>query len=225
MMLVLLRGRDWNTKMEDKILDFYKKLSEIDSFERMPSKWKLINPYKNHWNRFEFFIKKYYSHSGQRNLIIALNPGRFGCNKTGIALTDEHILSSKMSYPEEIASPITEKTATRIYSVITQQFPDLQQFFSNFFMTNIFPFGIVEKNKNVSFRELIKLPSIESFSKQFISESIKLFHPQRLICIGRGSEKFIHDNFPDIEKTYLHHPARTFPDKEKEKYKIVIKHK
>jgi hypothetical protein len=209
--------------MTSKILSFYKELQEIKSFDGMPSNWKLVNPYIQHWKRFEFFIKKYYQDQNKRDLIIALNPGRKGCNKTGIALTDENVLFSKLKLPYNNSNPEVERTATKIYSIIEEVHPHLNTFFSRFFMTNIFPFGVVADGKNVIFSKIIKIPSIMNFSKNFISKSIDIFNPEKIICVGRGSEKFICKHFPNQKPIYLHHPAYTFPEKEKMKYREYLK--
>ena len=209
--------------MTSKILSFYKELLEIRSFDGLPSNWQLVNPYLQHWDRFEFFIKKYYDNGEPRDLIIALNPGRYGCNKTGIALTDENVLFTKLGFPHKSHKPEVEGTATKIYSIIEELHPNFETFFSKFFMTNIFPFGVVAYGKNVLFNKIIQIPSIKKYSKDFVSKSIEIFNPNRIICIGRGSEKFMLKNFPDLDRIYLHHPAYTFPEKEKEKYRDHLK--
>lgn len=209
--------------MAKEILTFYRELLEIKSFEGMPSNWELINPYLAYYDRFEFIIKKYYSDSNNRDLIIALNPGRFGCNKTGLALTDENILSNKLEYPYSIPNPATEKTATRIYSIIEDLYSTYNAFFAKFFMTNIFPFGIVNNSTNVNFKQLISIGSINEFSRNFIRRSISIFHPEKVICIGRGSEEFMKEHFPRFNVIYLRHPARTFQEKDKERYREYFK--
>ena len=211
--------------MISKILSFYKDIVTIESFEDMPPSWQLVNPYAIHWDRFEFFIKKYYKTGSKRDLIIALNPGRKGCNKTGIALTDENVLCTKLGYPSNNQKPEVERTATRIWSIIEKLHPNLNTFFSKFFMTNIFPFGIVEDGKNVDFSKIIKIQSIKNFSKAFISKSIDIFDPEKIICIGRKSEEFMYSHFSDqrLRLTYLHHPARTFGEKEKMTYLMYLK--
>jgi hypothetical protein len=209
--------------MNSRILAFYKKLRNVISFQGMPPNWQLINPYFRHWERFEFFINEYYQDGNKRDLIIALNPGRKGCNKTGIALTDENVLFSKLKYPTKNSNPEVERTATKIYSIIEELHPSFYTFFSKFFMTNIFPFGVVANGRNVVFHKIINIPSIKKFSKEFISESIEIFNPDRIICIGRGSEKFILEHFPDQKPIYLRHPAYTFPEKERMKYREYLK--
>jgi len=209
--------------MDSRILSFYKDLAKVKLFEDMPPEWQLVNPYINHGDKFEFFIRKYYQDKNKRDLIIALNPGRHGCNKTGIALTDENILFTKMGYPNNGSKPEVERTATKIYSIIGGLHPHLDTFFSRFFMTNIFPFGVVADGKNVVFNKIIKIPSINNFSQTFVSKSIELFNPERILCVGRGSERFIRKHFPNYNIGYLHHPAYTFPEKEKEKYRVSLK--
>jgi len=210
--------------MEKIILSFYESLAKIDHFEGLPADWTLVNPYREHWDRFSFFIKKYYAHGDSRDLIIALNPGRFGCNQTGITMTDERILKTKLGFPGSISKPIGENTATRIYGVIEEvEHGDFARFFSKYFMTNVFPFGIVTaKGTNALFSELIKIPSIKTFSIDFVKQSIALFKPKRLICIGKGSENFIKEHFPGTNSVYLHHPARTFPENKKQEYRKVL---
>ena len=209
--------------MTSRILSFYKELLEIKSFQDIPSNWQLVNPYLEHWDRFEFFIKKYYQDESRRNLIIALNPGRKGCNKTGIALTDENVLFTKLKYPNNNSKPEVERTATRIYSIIEELHPKYDTFFARFFMTNIFPFGVVSDGKNVLFDKIIKVPSIINFCKRFITSSIDIFNPQIIFCVGRESEKFMHNHFPNRKVIYLYHPSHKFPEEEKKKYRENLK--
>lgn len=209
--------------MASRVLSFYKELREIKSFQDMPSTWQLVNPYLEHWDRFEFFINKYYQDENRRDLIIALNPGRYGCNKTGIALTDENVLFTKLNYTHHKSKLEIEGTATKIYSIIEELYPNFNTFFSRFFMTNIFPFGVIADGKNVVFNKIIRVQSINNFCKSFITKSIDIFKPKKIFCIGRGSEKFIHKHFPNHNPIYLHHPAYTFPEKEKEKYRVNLK--
>lgn len=189
----------------------------------MPSTWQLVNPYIEHWDKFEFFIKKYYCDKNRRDLIIALNPGRKGCNKTGIALTDENVLFTKLKYPNHNSKPEVERTATRIYTLIEEVHPNINTFFSKFFMTNIFPFGVVSDGKNVVFNKIIKIPTINEFCEKFISDSIKIFNPKRIFCVGKYSKKFIQKHFLNQKPVYLYHPAYRFPEKEKEKYRKYLK--
>lgn len=209
--------------MSSEILSFYKGLLKIKEFQGMPSNWQLVNPYIKHQDKFEFFIKKYYQDRNSRDLIIALNPGRYGCNNTGIALTDENVLFTKLNCPNKKESPEKEGTATKIYSIIEELHPNFNTFFSKFFMTNIFPFGVVADGKNVVFNKIMQVPSIKKFSRNFISKSIELFKPKRIFCMGRGSESFIQKHFPETSPVYLHHPAYTFPEKEKNKYRSNLR--
>ncbi len=209
--------------MMSRVLSFYKKSLQNKSFQDMHSTWQLVNPSIEHWNRFKFFITKYYYDENRRDLIIALNPGRKGCNKTGIALTDENVLFTKLKYPNHNSKPEVERTATRIYSIIEEVHPNINTFFSKFFMMNIFPFGVVTDGKNVVFNKIIKIPKIEEFSKDFVAKSIEIFNPERIFCVGRGSKNFIQNHFSDKNPVYLYHPAYRFPDKEKEKYRKYLK--
>jgi len=209
--------------MKSKILSLYRQLVEINSFDNMPSSWRLVNPYQNYWARFEFFINKYYCDNHSCNLIIALNPGRYGCNKTGIALTDENVLATKLNYPGSIPTVMKERTATAIYNIIDELHPDLHTFFSVFYMTNVFPFGVVKNGKNVEFKDIIRIPSIQMFCRQFIYNTIEIFRPEKIICIGRGSEKFMNNHFPSSNPVYLHHPSRGLPEQAKEDYCLHLR--
>lgn len=215
----------------EKIFDLYRPLRGKNKadFDKFLEDWTLVNPYKDYWDRFEFFVKKYYQDSLPKDLIIALNPGRKGCNKTGIALTDEKILKTKLNYPELIPEPEEENTAQRVYQIIEEVFPgDICKFFSCYFLTNVFPFGVISQSKNnrtenVNFCELIKIKSINEYSRSFVKSSIKRFKPKRLLCVGKESKKFIAINFPDYDSQYLWHPSRKFPESEKEKWRHALR--
>ena len=214
-----------------KIFDLYSSLRRKNKadFDGFPKDWTLVNPYQDYWDRFEFFVKKYYQDSFPKDLIIALNPGRKGCNKTGIALTDEKILKTKLNYLELIPEPEEENTAQRVYQIIEEVFPkDIHKFFSCYFLTNVFPFGVISQSKNnrtknVDFCELIEIKSINDFSKDFIKKSIEVFNPRRILCVGKKSKDFIDKNFPQYVTKYLWHPSRKFPESEKEKWRYALR--
>ena len=219
----------------EKIFDLYSPLrgENKSDFDKFLEDWKLVNPYNDDeiWDRFKWFVETYYkSNQSQRNLIIALNPGRKGCSKTGIALTDEDILKNKLGYPGQILKPEREpNTAQRVYVVIEDVFHgDFHKFFSCYFLTNVFPFGVISQSKNnrtnnVTFRDLIKIKSINDFSKDFIKKSIEVFNPKRILCVGEKSKDFIDKNFPQYVTKYLWHPSRKFPESEKEKWRRALR--
>lgn len=204
-----------------ELIKLYKSLSHIRNFIGLEPGWTLLNPYADNFDRFEFFTNRFYSDNKRRDIIFALNPGRLGCGKTGITLTDENILISRLGYPDNISKPDREKTATRIYSVIGEVFGgDFDAFFSKFFMSNIFPFGVVdEKGNNAAFDDIMKISAVSEFSFGFVRETLNIFHPERMLCVGLGSHKFITRNFPDYNPVYLHHPARVFPEEKKKVYR------
>lgn len=206
------------------LIKLYKPLAEVNSFPGMDKNWRILNPYATNFEYFEFFANKYYADNNFRNIIFGLNPGRFGCGKTGITFTDEKILKSKLKYPRNISQPDKEKTATRIYSVVEETFGgDLDLFFSKYFMSNIFPFGAIDLNgNNVVFNDLMKVSSVRDFSLDFVENTLRLFNPRRVLCIGLGSHRFIVENFPNIKVKYLHHPARVFPEEKKDIYKTEL---
>lgn len=217
----------YSTKLRGKSILKEKIIRDFDGLD-----WKLVNPYNDDeiWDRFKWFVETYYkSDQSQRNLIIALNPGRKGCSKTGIALTDEDILKNKLGYPGQILKPEREpNTAQRVYVVIEDVFHgDFHKFFSCYFLTNVFPFGVEDNQGNNmnDFLKLIKLPSVNGFSNGFIADSINLFEPERILCIGKESEKFITKNFPDKRHVPLPHPSdrRGFPEDKKERWRETLR--
>lgn len=207
-----------------ELINLYKPLAKINYFKGINGNWKILNPYADNFERFEFFVRKYYDDDKNRDIVLALNPGRFGCGKTGIALTDENILNMKFGFPNKIENPNKEKTATRIYSIIDDAFSgDFSRFFSMVFMSNIFPFGVVDKNgNNVVFDDLIKIKSIREFSLEFVKNTLELFKPEKVFCVGLRGYNFVLKNFPGLKIQYLHHPARVFPEDKKEIYRKII---
>ncbi len=117
------------------------------------------------------FYKKYYNDNAQRQMIIGINPGRFGGGVTGIPFTDPIRLQQDCG----IANDWTKKqelSSLYIYDMI-QAFGGVQKFYSRFYITAVSPLGFTRAGKNLNYyddktlQKDIKPFVIDCLQKQF----------------------------------------------------------
>ena len=92
------------------------------------------------------FYSKYYSDNQSRNIILGINPGRFGAGVTGIPFTDTVRLKEKCGI---IISGIRtyETSSVFIYDMI-DKYGGSEKFYSDFYISSVSPLGFTKKESN-----------------------------------------------------------------------------
>lgn len=119
----------------------YKSLSGIE----------IINPYNSDEVKsvVKKFFKKYYDDSNERIFIIGINPGRFGGGLTGISFTDPVALREYCGIENNLGNK-KELSSKFIYS-LANKFGGTEKFFSNVFLTALYPFALIKDGKNFNY--------------------------------------------------------------------------
>lgn len=114
----------------------------------LPDKVQTMNPYKdqNVKKAVTGFYKKFYSDKRKRVYIVGINPGRYGGGITGIAFTDPIALKKKCKIKIDLGNR-RELSSKFIYEMI-DSYGGVRKFFSDFFLTAIFPLAILKNGKN-----------------------------------------------------------------------------
>jgi len=183
----------------DKIISYNKALEYTGS---LPEGIRIKNPFKEDINVLPIssaFYKKYYSDTEQRQIILGINPGRFGAGLTGIPFTDPKRLLSVcgIEYP---GRQTHEPSSVFIHEMI-RQFGGAEKFYKRFYIHSIFPLGftsIGKIGKEVNFnyydsKELISC--VYDFIVENIRKQIALgVNTDLCYCFGTGkNEKFLRE--------------------------------
>lgn len=222
------------------MLEDYKKLLidiREETFENIDSnifaEINFINPLKLHWKEHIEFLERYYSEGNKRNLILGLNPGKDGCNKTGIAFTDPfnaiNYLKMNVNYNAR-----RERSSEKLFPLFTEAFEnDINSFFNNYLLSNLLPFGAVKQGKqeliNVKYEELLRIPLFKKWTEVHLDGLIKIFNPSYIIAVGEGVHKSIRQilryKYPQIIVIQAAHPAigTFFTNVEKERWIKILK--
>ena len=112
---------------------------------------EMMNPYKsdNVQEVVKKFYSKYYSDDKNRLFLIGINPGRFGGGLTGIAFTDPVALRENCGIDNNFGDR-KELSSTFIYKT-ADKYGGAENYFSNIFLTALYPFAITKYEKNYNY--------------------------------------------------------------------------
>jgi len=177
--------------LADKLNQFYFNLNIEAS---LPSGIEVIYPYE----RAEVqkicseFFNKFYADGHPGNLILGINPGRFGAGITGITFTDPIRLEEIC----EIQNPFDKKqelSSVFIYDMI-EAFGGVQKFFTNYFLSAVSPLGFIRDGKNLNYYDdKVLQESVTPFILDTLHQHFEMgFSRDKVICLGEGKNyKFL----------------------------------
>lgn len=203
----------------------------------LPAGISVMNPFKENKDSVKVssaFYKKYYNDNNHRNIILGINPGRFGAGLTGVPFTDPKRLVEKCAIPYP-GSPAHEPSSVFIYQMI-EAYGGTESFYGKFYINSICPLGFTIKNnlgKEVNYNFYDNRALAEA-AYDFIVHSIKKqigfgIHTDTCFCLGSGkNEKFLrklneqHGFFKQI--TALEHPRFVMQYKSKNMQDYIDKY-
>jgi hypothetical protein len=132
------------------------------------------------------FYNKYYSDDHKRQLLLGINPGRFGAGVTGIPFTDPVKLQENCGIDNPFKKS-REASADFIYDMI-EAFDGPDKFFNKYFIHAVCPLGFLKDGLNYNYYDD---PKLEKQVTPFIIESIKTIigigmDNSVCYCIGNG---------------------------------------
>lgn len=218
----------------DRIIAFNQAL---DFKGALPNGVGIMNPFKENKDVIPIsssFYKKYYNDNIKRNLILGINPGRFGAGLTGIPFTDPKRLIRNCGI-EYKGNQAHESSSVFVYEVI-KEFGSEEEFYNSFYINSICPLGfttIGEKGKEVNYNYYDSKDLTRSVF-DFIVESIKQqidfgIDTDVCFCFGTGkNEKFLralNNQFGFFKKIIaLEHPRYVMQYKSKMKQVYIDKY-
>jgi len=136
---------------------------------------------------FQIFLEKFYADEQPRQLIVGINPGRFGGGITNVAFTDPLHLEKELNISNTFPKK-TELSAHFVYKVI-HAYGGPKRFYDRFFITSVCPFGFVKNGKNYNYYdekplEKAATPFIEYHLEAMI-ESCQMLR-DKCFCLGEG---------------------------------------
>ncbi|HLO92566.1 MAG TPA: uracil-DNA glycosylase family protein [Lentimicrobium sp.] len=159
----------------------------------LPEGIRILNPYqesKEVGRIVDEFYKKYYSDLNIRQLILGINPGRFGAGHTGIPFTDPKHLEKNCDI-KFYGQHTHETSSVFIYDKI-RAYGSIESFYSKFYIGAVCPLGFVATDKgrevNFNYYDTSELQSmVMDFILQNIKKQIELGIDTRVCyCLGTG---------------------------------------
>lgn len=138
-------------------------------------------------NVFEQFLFKYFNDNNPRQILLGINPGRFGAGVTGVNFTAPKQLKEFCGIEHPFKNQ-TELSAEFIYEMITA-YGGAEKFYSLFFIGSVCPLGFIKHGKNINYyddKELLK--TVEPFIIESLQQLLD-FTVDTKICFAIGGEK------------------------------------
>ena len=182
----------------DKVILFNRNLTYTGS--DLPPGIRIMNPFREHEQTMglvEQFYHKYYDDERPRQLILGINPGRFGAGLTGIPFTDPKRLITECGIPY-MGKLSHEPSSVFIYEMI-HAFGGPEAFYNRFYISSPCPLGFTSiapggKEKNYNYYDSKALESaVYEFMIENIRKQIALgVNTEVCFCFGTGkNEKFL----------------------------------
>jgi hypothetical protein len=176
----------------EKAIDFYK---NIEIPQEQTNGVSFMNPYKDDvvQNILKQFFTKFFDDNKKRTFLIGINPGRFGGGLTGIAFTDPINLEEKCGIKNNIPKK-PELSSKFIYRLI-DEYGGVEQFYSDFFITAIYPFALIKEGKNYNYYDSKRIyEKLKPDIIQHLQSQIDFgAYSNKAICLGKKNEKYLHD--------------------------------
>ena len=218
----------------DKVISFYKGLEFNGS---LPEGISIMNPFKDNPQIIPVisqFYGRFYNDERTRNLILGINPGRFGAGVTGIPFTDSRRLTEKCG----ITIPglhSFETSSVFIYEMI-DCYGGTEKFYSDFFISSIVPLGFTSVNKpgrqvNYNYYDSKELTdAVYIFIVDSLQKQLQFGIAREVcFCLGSGKNfKFLLQLNSDLKLfgkiVPLEHPRYIMQYKSKKKQEYIAKY-
>lgn len=187
--------------LAERILPFLQNL-KIEA--PVPRGIEVLNPYQQPevFELCTLFYNQYYRDSATRNLIIGINPGRFGAGLTGIPFTDPIRLQQVCGIENRMPKK-AELSSEFIYKMIAA-FGGAGKFYKKFYFTSVSPLGFIQNKKNLNYYDN---PVLQKRLKSFITTSMRTqlswgLKTTTAYCLGEGDNYKFLSNWNKDEKFF-----------------------
>jgi len=210
---------------------------EIEFTGTLPDGISIMNPFRNNPEIIriisEFYLK-FYNDNKPRNLILGINPGRFGGGVTGIPFTDTKRLRDKCGI--KMSGPETFETSSVFVYEMIETYGGPEKFYSDFYINSVCPLGFTSKSKtgrelNYNYYDNRKLAdAIRHFAVGSILKQIEFgLKTDVCFCLGTGQNYKFLLKLNDEHKFFnriipLEHPRFIMQYRSKQKVEFINKY-
>lgn len=218
----------------DKVISFYKGLEFSGT---LPDGISIMNPFKENPQIIPViseFYNRFYNDEKPRNIVLGINPGRFGAGVTGIPFTDSKRLSEKCGL--SIHGLQTFETSSVFVYEMIDSYGGAEEFYSDFYISSVVPLGFTSVNSkgrevNYNYYDDLKLTeAVYSFIVDSLIKQLQFgINRDTCFCLGTGKNfKFLlklNDKLSLFGKIVpLEHPRYIMQYKSKQKQKYIAKY-
>ena len=160
----------------------------------LPARISVMNPYQNALIRdlTEIFYRKFYSDTQPRQLIMGINPGRFGAGVTGIPFTDSVRLRDKCGIISNDVPHTKELSSDFVYKIV-EAYGGVERFYGDFYINSVCPLGFTKTNdrgKEINYN-YYDSPELTKAVYDFMVKNIEIllnmgFERDICYCLGTG---------------------------------------
>jgi hypothetical protein len=200
-----------------KLFEFHRNLKYTGG--PLPEGISVMNPFQESPTALEFvkaFLYKFFDDENPRQIILGINPGRFGGGVTGIPFTDTKRLVGECDIPYDGPSS-HEPSSVFIYDMINA-YGGPRKFYQDFYINSPSPLGYTSRTAkggeiNYNYYDSKELSeAVKPFMIDSMERFLKMgFNRKRAYCLGTGKNwKFLqqlnkeHDFFDEMIP--LEHP-------------------
>lgn len=214
----------------EKVIEFYRHFSVSE--ECLPSGVEILNPYAipDIQAYMKAFCGKFFSDNKKRTFIFGINPGRLGGGATGVQFTDSVALQEDCGIENDLPKK-RELSSHFVYKAI-KQWGGVREFYDSFFLTAVFPVGLIRHGKNYNYYDSPKdLPKILDLIMENIRRQIQFGANKRsVVVLGTGKNqdifKKVNDEHSFFETVFaLEHPRYIMQYKRRELKKYLKKYR
>lgn len=181
----------------EKVISFY---SSLHFTGTLPEGISIMNPFRENPQILPVisrFYSKFYSDNNPRNLIMGINPGRFGAGVTGIPFTDTKRLSENCGL--SIPGVQTYETSSVFVYEMIEAYGGAEKFYSRFYISSVVPLGFTSDNTkggvvNYNYYDSKKLTeSVYGFIIESLNTQLQFgINRDVCFCLGTGQNfKFL----------------------------------
>ena len=186
----------------------------------------IYNPLDYAWDMHQAFLSRYVKESANV-LLLGMNPGPFGMMQTGVPFGEVNAVRDylKLDLPvgrpehEHPSRPVlgmgigrSEGSGKRLWGLISQRWPDSNDFFKDHCIFNYCPLGFLDSGKTAKNFTPDHLPrqermALEQVCDNYLRDVIAIINPRALIGIGKYAEQkliSVNDDGSRIVSSIIH---------------------
>ncbi|MFD2932925.1 uracil-DNA glycosylase family protein [Spirosoma flavum] len=139
----------------------------------------------------EEFYTKFFDDNKPRVFVLGINPGRFGAGVTGISFTTPQNLRRYCGIDNDLRD--TPELSSRFIYRIVEAFGGAKEFYSQFFLTSLFPLALTKDNKNYNFYDdRATTEALWPAITHEVKTQLNFGYNRRVaVCLGRKNETYL----------------------------------